>query len=456
MKEEWSVKFTTPRNLAQNANEVAVALETSETVGNTASLASARTSGLRFLLSLLSCAALGLTFTVAANAQDAEKKMEDKKMEAKKEEKKAEPAAPAGPAPGSVTYSGLLDGSYQINFQHQTPNATRAFDYHNNFALSLAEINVTRTAGRGLPIALTGTFTLGDTPPVVQATEPGNRDGFKNIQQLYATYTPHVLGRDIAIDFGKFVTPFGAEVIESASNDNWSRGLNFYYAIPFYHVGFRVATPITKKINFTGGLVNGWNNARDDNDAKSFFLSFVWNADSHFTGVFNYMGGAEGVGAYGGVATLDKTYLSTNLFEFIPTYNFNSKLKLVGDITIGNGAGTTPLATAGTPPVTTNGRISGNWLGLSAYARYQFTPAIATAVRVEQFEDMPGRGGFGLKTGAAGYTKLRSFTVTAEYKALHDKLITRLEYRHDRTNQNFFGTGKSDQDTLSLSEAYKF
>ena len=264
------MNITTPRNLAQNANGVVNAeLETSETAGRPTQKLSTRRSGLHFLMSLLSCAALGLTFTVAANAQDADKKMEDKKME----EKKAEPAAPAGPAPGTVSYSGLLDGSYQLNFQHQTPNATRAFDFHNNFALSLAEINITRTAGRGLPIGLTATLTLGDTPPVVQATEPGNRDGFKNIQQLYATYTPHVLGRDVAIDFGKFVTPFGVEVIESASNDNWSRGLNFVYAIPFYHVGFRVATPISKKINFTGGLVNGWNNARDDNNAKSFFIS---------------------------------------------------------------------------------------------------------------------------------------------------------------------------------------
>ena len=454
MKEKWSVNITTPPNLAQNANGfVNAELETSETAGRPMPKLSVRRIGLHFLLSLLSCAALGMTFTVAANAQDA-----DKKMEEKKEEKKAEPAAPVaptGPAPGTVSYSGLLDGSYQLNFQRQNPNATRAFDYHNNFALSLAEINVTRTAGKGLPIGLTGTFTLGDTPPVVQATEPGNRDGFKNIQQLYATYTPHVLGRDVAIDFGKFVTPFGVEVIESTSNDNWSRGLNFFYAIPFYHVGLRVATPISKKINFTGGLVNGWNNARDDNNAKSFFISLAWNPDAHFSGIFNYMGGAEGVGAYGGIATLDKSYISTNLFEFIPTFNVNSKLKLVGDINLGNGAGTTPI-TSGTPATTFNGRISGNWLGLGAYARYQWTSAFASAVRVEQFEDMPGRGGFGLRTGAAGYTKLRSFTVTLEYASLRSKLVSRLEYRHDRTNQNFFGTGKSDQDTLSLSEAYKF
>ncbi len=446
------MNITTPRarrSVTQITNEVeSVKLETSETARQTASLGFGNRSSLRSLLSLFSCLALGMTFTVVATAQDAEKK-----METKAEDKKAEPAAPAGPVPGTVTYSGLLDGYYQINFQRKNPNPTRAFDYHNNFGLSLAELNVTRTAGKGLPFGFTGTFTLGDTPPVVQATEPGNRDGFKNIQQLYLTYTPHLLGRDIAIDFGKFVTPFGNEVIESTSNDNYSRGLVFEYAIPFYHAGFRFATPISKKINFTGGIVNGWNNVREDNDAKSFFVSFAWNPDAHFTGILNYMGGAEGVGAYGGAATLDKTYISTNLLEFVPVFNLSSKLKLAGDIVLGSGAGTTPITTGMT---TANGRISGNWLGLAAYAKYQWTPQMATALRVEQFEDMPGAGNFGLRTGNTGYTKLRSLTVTAEYAAFHNKLITRLEYRHDKTSQNFFGTGKSDQDTLSLSEAYKF
>ena len=456
MKEEWQVNITSPRaqrSVTQISNEVdSVRLETSETARQTAPVRFGSGSGLRALLSLFSCLTLGMTLSVVATAQGAEKTA-DKKTETKAEEKKAEPAAPAGPAPGAVTYSGLLDGYYQINFQRKNPNPTRAFDYHNNFGFSLAELNVTRTAGKGLPFGFTGTFTLGDTPPVVQATEPGNRDGFKNIQQLYLTYTPHLLGRDVAIDFGKFVTSFGNEVIESTSNDHYSRGLLFFYAIPFYHAGFRFATPISSKISFTGGIVNGWNNVREDNDAKSFFVSFAWNPNSIFSGVFNYMGGAEGVGTYGSVATLDKSYISTNLYEFVPTFKLGSKLKLVGDIVLGDGAGTTPITTGNT---TINGRISGNWLGLAAYAKYQWSPQIATALRVEQFEDMPGAGNFGLRTGNTGYTKLRSFTVTAEYAAFHSKLITRLEYRHDKTSQNFFGTGKSDQDTLSLSEAYKF
>ena len=151
----------------------------------------------------------------------------------------AQPAAPAAPAPGAVTITGLIDGYYQINFQHPKAlptlagpamglhgsttggiNATRAFDYRDNFGLSLGEISLTRTAGKGFPLGVTATVTVGDTPGVVEATEPGGRTGYEAIQQLYVTYSPHVFGRDITLDFGKFVSPFGNEVIESVNDDN--------------------------------------------------------------------------------------------------------------------------------------------------------------------------------------------------------------------------------------------
>lgn len=165
---------------------------------------------LRTLLSLLSCAVIGLS-AVSVRAQDAPKP-DAPKLDEKKQEKpaapaagqpggppaaQAAPAAPAAPAPGTVTVGGLIDGYYQLNFQHPkgSPtfaapttggnsggvNATRAFDYHNNFGLSLGEVNITRTAGKGFPLGFTGTFTVGDTSPVVYAFEPGHRNGFEAI-----------------------------------------------------------------------------------------------------------------------------------------------------------------------------------------------------------------------------------------------------------------------------------
>lgn len=444
----------------------ATRLETLDTVSAAAFKPHGASNLQRSLTPLLLAAALGLS-AIAAGAQDTPKK-DDKpavaKDAAKKDDKAAaQPAAPAGPAPGAVTVTGLIDGYFQTNYQHPSSkgkptfavpfsgvNATRAFDYKDGFALSLAEININRTAGKGFPLGITATLTAFDTPPVVYATEPGAKAGYEAIQQLYLTYTPNIFGHDVAIDFGKFVTSFGNEVIESSSNDNYSRGLLFTYAIPFYHTGFRLATPITKQLALTLGVVNGWNNTADDNDDKSFFAAFSWTPDPHFTGIFNIMTGTEGTGAYGKIVpTAGGGQISTNLYEFVPTINVTSKLKLAGDVTYGDGAGRVGAT-----------HVSGKWLGMAAYARYQWTPQVATAVRFEQFEDMPGAGKLpgntagGLRFGA-GYAKVRSFTATLEYAAFHNKLISRLEYRHDRANQNFGPIGP-DQDTLTLGEVFKF
>ena len=94
------------------------------------------------------------------------------------------------------------------------------------------------------------------------------------------------------------------------------------------------------------------------------------------------MTGNEGTGAYGKIVpTAGAGEIATNLYEFVPTYNVTSKLKLAADITYGEGAG----SVSGT-------HVSGDWFGRAAYGRYQWTPQIATAIRAEQFEDIPGVG----------------------------------------------------------------
>ena len=45
------------------------------------------------------------------------------------------------------------------------------------------------------------------------------------------------LGKGLQINVGKFVTPAGAEVIETKDNWNYSRGLLFALAIPYFHFG---------------------------------------------------------------------------------------------------------------------------------------------------------------------------------------------------------------------------
>ena len=64
-------------------------------------------------------------------------------------------------------------------------------------------------------------------------------------------------------------------MIESKDNFNYSRGLLFALAIPYYHMGARVGYAVSDKVSVTGYLVNGWNNVKDNNDAKTVGASLA-------------------------------------------------------------------------------------------------------------------------------------------------------------------------------------
>ena len=87
------------------------------------------------------------------------------------------------------------------------------------------------------------------------------------LKEAYLDYL-FPLGKGLTITVGKFVTPMGAEVIESNANWNYSRGLLFDYAIPFLHFGANAKYTFNPKWALTGYLVNGWNNTVIDHDVR--------------------------------------------------------------------------------------------------------------------------------------------------------------------------------------------
>ena len=99
--------------------------------------------------------------------------------------------------------------------------------------------------------------------------------------------------RGSTIDFGKFVTPAGGEVIESKDNFNYSRGLLFALAIPYYHAGVRVGYSFNDKVSLTGYLVNGWNDVKDNNKDKTVGASLTVKPNGKTTVIANYLVGNE-------------------------------------------------------------------------------------------------------------------------------------------------------------------
>ncbi len=207
-----------------------------------------------------------------------------------------------------------------------------------------------------------------------------------------------------------------------------------------------------------GAIVNGWNNNADDNDGKTAIAQLTWKPTGKFTGIASFIGGSEGTGAYGPVfAPKNQAGINTYLYEAQGILQVTPALKLSGVVDYGTASGHTLLGVPG--GATAQGHVSGTWLGVGGYARYQINSKLALAGRIEQFDDNAGAGGVGLRTGGLGYNRLREGTVTLEYALLRGHLISRLEYRHDASNQNFFGAGSNavrDQDTIYGSAAYKF
>src|SRR5439155_17366158 len=120
------------------------------------------------------------------------------------------------------------------------------------------------------------------TAGIVAGFEPGGTTLYQNIQQAYVSYLAPA-GSGLQLDFGKFVTPAGFEVIETKDNWNYSRSLLFALAIPYYHMGVRASYSPTDKVTVTGFLFNGWNNVQDNNGGKSVGIAVSGKPTSALT-----------------------------------------------------------------------------------------------------------------------------------------------------------------------------
>ena len=350
------------------------------------------------------------------------------------------PAAPAAPvwSVGPIDFSGLVDGYYDLNFNHPRPSAdgNQLYNFDTNadqFSLNMLKLSMSHTAD---PIGFQVDFGFGHAFDIVHAGDP-NRSATEHIEQAYVSWKPPK-GKGFQFDFGEFVTSAGAEVIESNSNWNYSRSLLFSWAIPYYHFGARVTQPFGS--HFTAGVqvVNGWNNIVDNNKGKT--VGLVGN----FTGKKvswnnNYYTGPENADTDKGWRNLyDTTLLLTPADKFNAYVNFD-----YGQNT----------AFAGKTGVTDK------WYGVAFAGKVQMNGKNAFTPRYEWFKD---RDGFSTgvnfctakKTTDCGQT-IQEFTITYEYRWV-EGLFTRLEYRRDWSDESFFTKGgtpgaSKHQDTAAIA-----
>lgn len=340
-----------------------------------------------------------------------------------------DPPAPAPtPAPPRLELTSFVDAYYGYNF-NKLDSVLRNFDVqHNTFTISLVEVAVEKKVTTDSRVGFRADIGYGPTADMVAAFEPGQtgQDIFKHLQQGYLSV---LAGSKLQLDAGKFVTPHGAEVIESKDNWNYSRSLLFALAIPYYHVGVRAAYPLNEKLSLSAFAVNGWNNGSENNGGKTVALGATLKPTPKLTLVATYMTGPE---------QKDDNDNWRKLFDTTLTLSATPRLTLMANFDYGRD------------------RLAGadvKWLGLAAYARLQATDTWAITPRFEWLDDSDA-----FMTGAS--QTLRELTLTSDHKIAGD-LTARVEYRRDFSDTAFFARAgsllkKKSQSTVAVGLTYAF
>jgi hypothetical protein len=252
---------------------------------------------------------------------------------------------------------------------------------------------------------------FGQAINAINSTEPGGTGFDQYLEEGYFSYLAPV-GRGLEVDAGKFVTPHGAEVIETKDNWNYSRGLLFSYAIPYFHYGLRSRYAFNDKYALSGFLVNGWNNVVDNNTGKTYGVGFGWNPARKISISENYMAGPE---------QTNNNADWRQLWDTVITYSPRSTLSFTANYDYGRGDRSKDSA----GPVF--------WTGIAGYIRYVFNQRYAVATRYEYYDDHDG-----FTTGAAQH--LNGVTGTFQ-RMIGERIISRAEVRRDASNVRFFARG---------------
>lgn len=347
-------------------------------------------------------------------------------------------AAAATPAPnpmagitgvlGGVNLTGLVDAYYGYNANHPSGGtATEPFtNINSQFSLNLLELQLDKPVDKTTPLGFRVAFGFGNTMNAINGASNVAGDGTNSATQYlkegYLSYFAP-FGKGLQIDVGKFVTPAGAEVIETNQNWNYSRSLLFYYAIPYYHFGARAKYTFNDKWSVTGYAVNGWNNVVASNSGKTGGLSIAWNPTKKLSITENYLGGPKDILFTGNNGPWN------HLTDTVIAYTVTPKLSLQANLDYDR----QEEWIAGKPA---------DYAGIALYAKYAVSPNVAVAGRYEYFNDHDALATYGTYGTALLHNHLNEFTGTIERK-IAGHLLSRIEYRHDGSNVDFFKRGGS-------------
>jgi hypothetical protein len=331
------------------------------------------------------------------------------------------PAAPA-PAPtwsvGPMDLSGFIDGYYSANFNQPSSSAlgdqiNQLYNFNDKtdqFELSAAKLTLNHDPD---PIGAHVDFIYGRTNTLINnasASSTAGADQLNYLEQAFLSIKPPK-AKGFEMDFGKFVTSAGAEVIEAKDNWNYSRSLLFVNAIPYWHFGARTSMPVSKTDTVGFQLVNGWNNVSKSNGGVTGVITNTYTKPKAGWAL-NYIVGPENQNTTSGLRNLIDTTLTLT-----PPGKYNAYLNY------DYGQNHDAIAAQGDTK-------THDWWGAAGALHAQANSKNAIALRAEYFNDPDG-----FQTTVAQH--LYEGTFTYEYKWVEGALM-RVEYRIDESSVNFF------------------
>ncbi len=349
---------------------------------------------------------------------------------------------------GGYTYN--ADAGFANGDSEQ--NDLRVFDHKaNSFTLDLAQIVFQKdpaVGNAGFKVKMSAGETAkwihsrGLSGAPLDQPQAGEGTNAFDLTEAYVSYNA-ALGKGLRFDAGKFVTFFGAEVIEAIDNPNYSRSFLFNYAIPFTHTGLKVSYPFADALSAAVYVVNGWDDSTDNNKGKSYGASVTFAPVEMFSVIVNGMTGQEQDES---VAPVQGAHNNRALLDVVATIKPIKNLSLILN---------TDNAKEQNAVFLPSGAVaSATWSGIAAIVKYDFNETYSLAVRGETFGDQDGA-----RTGTP--QRVKELTITPEIR-LNGNLILRPEFRHDSSSAQVFdvvngGTAtKNQQNTLALGVMYRW
>ncbi len=174
------------------------------------------------------------------------------------------------PTANPLTFFGFVDGYYGYDFNHDNTQSRPGFLYSHNrqneFTVNQALVGVRYDNGR-----VRGALGL-HAGSYVSANYAAEDPVFKHLYEAYAGFRPF---EKAWLDVGIFASHIGFE--SAISKDNWtlSRSLMAENS-PYYESGARLTYEVAPELTLTGLVLNGWQNIRENNQAKALGTQIQW------------------------------------------------------------------------------------------------------------------------------------------------------------------------------------